>query len=163
MPEEAVGKTGVPSESRNKPTRPRDLLGRPQPWGAENQLDMPDFDRLSVEENHELARTYAAQARWFPAHEAWETAWKRSRGTGDEELFKGLSQMGAGYVHLLRGNVHGARTLLARAERRVKAYPPGSRGVDTAGLAARLVEDIARIERGDLVPGPDASVQPLTV
>ena len=163
MPEEAIGKTGVPSTTRNKPVRPRDTLGRPQPWDAPNQLEMPDFDVLSLEENHELARTYARQGRWFPAHEAWETAWKQSKGTGDEELFKGLSQMGAGYVHLLRGNAHGAMTLLARAARRVASYPPNRRSVATADLAARLKADIARIETGDLVPGPDAAVQPLTV
>jgi hypothetical protein len=163
MPEEAIGKTGVPSEKRNKPERPRDTLGRPQPWDTSNQLEMPNFDALSMEENHELARTFVREGRWFPAHEAWETSWKQSKGTGDEELFKGLSQMGAGYVHLLRGNAHGAVTLLARAARRVSAYPPGSHGVATTELASRLEADIARIEAGDLVPGPDAAVTPLTV
>ena len=163
MPEEAIGKTGVPSETRNKPERPRDMLGRPQPWGARSELHMPDFDKLSLEENHELARTYVRQGQWFPAHEAWETAWKQSKGTGDEELFKGLSQLGAGYVHLFRGNAHGATALLARAVRRLSSYPDECRGVSTADLAARLEADIARIETGDLVPGPDAAVQPLTV
>ena len=163
MPEEAIGKTGVPSTTRSKPERPRDALGRPKPWGATNQLDMPDFDAHSMEENHELGRAYAEQGDWFPAHEAWETAWKQSKGTGDEELFKGLSQMGAGYVHLLRGNRHGAVALLSRAARRVSGYPPGSCGVATADLAARLETDIARIEAGDLVPGPLAPVSPLTV
>ena len=163
MPEEAIGKTGVPSETRNKPQRPRDVLGRPQPWDAPNELEMPDFDALSMAENHELARGYANDGRWFPAHEAWETAWKQSKGTGNEELFKGLSQMGAGYVHLLRGNEHGALTLLARALRRVSSYPRGSQGVATDELAARLEADIARIEAGTLVPGSDAAVQPVTV
>jgi uncharacterized protein len=163
MPEEATGKTGVPSETRNKPERPRDELGRPQPWGSPNRLDMPDFDALSMEENHELARSYAREGRWFAAHEAWETAWKRSKGTGDEELFKGLSQMGAGYVHLLRGNAHGAVTLLGRAVRRVSGYPAGERGVDTGALVERLNGDIARIESGALTPGPEARLEPLTV
>lgn len=163
MPEEAVGKTGVPSPTRNKAERPRDTLGRPQPWGATNQLEMPDFDARPLEENHDLARAYVAGGEWFPAHEAWETAWKQSKGTGDEELFKGLSQMGAGYVHLFRGNAHGAVTLLSRAARRVSTYPAGTRGVDTEALAARLNADIRRVEAGDLVPGPDAAVQPLTV
>ena len=163
MPEEAIGKTGVPSTTRNKRERPRDPLGRPQPWDAPDALEMPDFDALTVKENHELARTYAHQGRWFPAHEAWETAWKKSKGTGDEELFKGLSQMGAGYVHLLRGNQHGAVTLLARAARRLSSYPPGSHGVATADLAARLEADIARIETGAFVPGADAAVQVITV
>ena len=74
---------------------------------------------------------------WFPAHEAWETAWKQARDTDEAELFKGLSQMGAGYVHLLRGNAHGAATLLRRAARRIVGYPDGIRGVPTTALAAR--------------------------
>jgi hypothetical protein len=49
------------------------------------------------------------------------------------------------------------------AARRVGSYPVGSRGVDTATLAERLEADIARIEAGTLVPGPDAVVEPLTV
>ena len=163
MPEEATGKTGVPSERRNKPERPRDSLGRPLPWGAPDQLSMPDFDALSLEENDELARAYAREGEWFPAHEAWETAWKRSKGSGDEELFKGLAQMGAGYVHLLRGNAHGAVTLLARALRRVSSFPPGRRGIDIPELAARLEVDISRIEAGSLIPGPDAVLAPLNV
>ena len=107
MPQEATGKTGVPSERRQKPERPRDELGRPLPWEAENRLHLPDFDVLSVDENDRLGRELLSERNYFGAHEAWETAWKQSRGSGEEELFKGLSQMGAGYVHLLRGNAHG--------------------------------------------------------
>ena len=68
---------------------------------------------MSLSENDRAGRRFLADHNFFGAHEAWETAWKQAKGTGDEELFKGLSQMGAGYVHLLRGNAHGAITLLA--------------------------------------------------
>ena len=68
--------------------------------------------------------------------------------------------MGAGYVHLLRGNAHGAITLLRRGARRVKAYPDGIRGIGTGRLAARLEADAAAVETGKLVPGPDAAVEP---
>jgi uncharacterized protein len=158
MPDEATGKTGLPTERRNKPERPRDELGRPQPWDAENRLHLEDYDHLSLEENHELGLGHARAGQWFPAHEAWETAWKKARETGEAELFKGLSQMGAGYVHLLRGNAHGAVALLRRAAGRVRRYPTGTRGIDTVGLADRLERDAQRIERGDLVPGEDATV-----
>jgi uncharacterized protein len=161
MPEEATGKTGLPSERRNKPERPRDELGRPQPWDAENRLHLEDYDRLSLEENHELGLTHARAGRWFPAHEAWETAWKQARDTGEAELFKGLSQMGAGYVHLLRGNRHGAVTLLRRAADRIGRYPAGARGIETDRLASRLESDAGRIERGELVPGENATVEGL--
>ena len=161
MPEEATGKKGLPSERRNKPERPRDELGRPQAWDAENRLHLEDYDRLTIDENHDLGLEHARAGRWFPAHEAWETAWKKARDTDEAELFKGLSQMGAGYVHLLRGNAHGAVTLLRRAAGRVGRYPAGTRGIDTARLAARLERDAARIESRELVPGENATVEAL--
>lgn len=161
--EEATGKTGKPTEARNKPERPRDQLGRPLPWEAEGELTLEDFDSLSLDENHELARAHARAGRWFPAHEAWETAWKQARDTDESELFKGLSQMGAGYVHLLRGNAHGASTLLRRAARRIGSYADGTRAISATTLAARLIADAEAVERGDLAPGEDAAVEPLAV
>jgi predicted metal-dependent hydrolase len=161
--DETIGKTGLPSERRNKPERPRDRLGRPMPWDAEGELELEDFDSLSIEENHELARAHARAGRWFPAHEAWETAWKQARETDEAELFKGLSQMGAGYVHLLRGNAHGAATLLRRAARRIAEYPDGSRGIGTMALAARLSADADAVEAGRLRPGESATVEPVAM
>ena len=155
-----MGKTGVPSERRRKPERPRDELGRPLAHDAVNLLHLPDFDSFPMEENDRLGRDLLRRRNYFGAHEAWETAWKQARGTGDEELFKGLSQMGAGYVHLLRGNAHGAITLLRRGARRVKEYPVGTRGIETGHLANRLEADAAAVESGRLVPGPDATVEP---
>jgi uncharacterized protein len=163
MPKEATGKTGVPSPTRNKPERPRDRLGRPLAWDAEHELELDDYDAMSMEENDRLGREAVAARRWFAAHEAWETAWKQARGTGDEELFKGLSQMGAGFVHLMRGNAHGAVTLLRRAAGRIGAYPDGHRGIATLALRDRLLADAARVEDGTLVPGEDAVVEPPTV
>ena len=128
MPDEARGKTGRPTETRNKPQRPRDHLGRPQPWGAENTLELEDYDALTLEENDRLGRAHLNAGRYFPAHEAWETAWKQARDTPDAEFYKGLSQLGAGFVHLLRGNAHGAVRLLQRAAGRIGGYPPGHRG-----------------------------------
>ena len=156
VPEEAAGKSGMPTERRNKPERPRDELGRPQPWGSENRLHLEDFGHLPIEENHRLAREHLSAGRFFHAHEAWETAWKQARGTDDAELFKGLSQLGAGYVHLLRGNRHGAVRLLRRAASRIGRYPQGHLGVDTAAVAACASSEADAIERGDLVPGPKA-------
>ncbi len=68
--------------------------------------------------------------------------------------------MGAGYVHLLRGNAHGTKTLLRRASRRVKRYPDGHHGIPTVALHARLEADAAAVERGDLVPGDDVIFDP---
>jgi predicted metal-dependent hydrolase len=160
MPQEATGKTGVPSDTRQKPERPRDELGRPLAWGDESRLHLPDFDAMSIEENDRAARKFLGERNFFGAHEAWETAWKKAKGTGDEELFKGLSQMGAGYVHLLRGNAHGATTLLRRGASRVGAYPAGVHGIQTKALAERLEADAHAVEAGRLVPGAEAAFEP---
>src|SRR3954463_684191 len=133
MPEEASGKTGVPSQTRQKPERPRDELGRPLPWDAETRLRLPNFDAMSIEENDRAARQFLVDRNFFGAHEAWETAWKQSKGAGDEELFKGLSQLGAGYVHLLRGNAHGATTLLRRGAAPAARDSPGTLRLATGG------------------------------
>lgn len=161
--EEATGKTGRPTPTRHKPERPRDRLGRPLPWGAQSEIVLEDFDSLSLDENHELGRGHARAGRWFAAHEAWETAWKQARDTDEAELFKGLSQMGAGYVHLFRGNAHGAATLLRRAAMRIAPYEEGRRGVPTKTLAARLEADASAVDRGDLVPGEGATIAPLAL
>ena len=159
--QEATGKTGKPTQTRNKPERPRDLLGRPLPWGAEGGLTLEDFDVLSLDENHDLGRVHARAGEWFAAHEAWETAWKQARDTDEAELFKGLSQMGAGYVHLFRGNAHGAATLLRRAAMRISRYEDGTRGVSTITLAERLTADADAVDSGALVPGEGATLAPL--
>ena len=112
------------------------------------------------EVGHRLAREHFRAGRFFPAHEAWETAWKQSRDTEDHELFKGLSQLGAGYVHLLRGNAHGAATLLRRAGGRIGRYPAGRLEIDTAVVAEHARRDADAVERGEIVPGPEARFTP---
>lgn len=126
-------------------------------------MHLEDFDALSLEENHRLGREHLNAGRYFPAHEAWETAWKQARETDDAEFFKGLSQLGAGFTHLLRGNAHGAVRLLRRGAGRVGAYPKGHRGVDTERLAAAAEALAAAIERGEVAPGEDARFVPPVV
>ena len=122
---------------------------------------MPDFDRNSLEENHRLGIRFFEEGKYFPAHEAWETAWKQARGTDDAEFFKGLSQLGAGYVHLLRGNRHGAFTLMRRAAGRIDRYPSGHHGIATTVVAERALADAEAVEKGELSTGEDARFDPL--
>ena len=117
---------------------------------------MEDFDKLPLAENHRLGREHFNAGRFFPAHEAWETAWKQARDTVDAEFFKGLSQLGAGYVHLLRGNAHGTMQLLRRAARRIARYPMGHFGVDTAEVSRTAEEVATAVERGEIEPSEDA-------
>src|SRR5204862_896187 len=129
-----------------KPERPRDELGRPLAWDATGRLEMEDFDALPVEENHRLGVEYFDEERFFPAHEAWETCWKQAKGTGEAEFFKGLSQLGAGYTHLYRGNLHGAFTLLRRGAGRLLPYGDSHRGIDARKLAAAAMAHALMLE-----------------
>ncbi len=110
---------------------------------------MEDYDSLPLEENHRLGIEHFDAERFFPAHEAWETCWKQAKSTTDAEFFKGLSQLGAGYVHHLRGNPHGAHTLLRRGGRRVGGYPKGHRGIDAPGLSRTVLGQADRIEAAE--------------
>ncbi len=146
-PPEGTPETAPPSPQ--KVERPRDRFGRPLAAGSASRLDLPDFDALSVEENHRLGIDFFNDAIFFGAHEAWETAWRASHGTPDEGFFKALAQLGAGYTHYQRNNPHGVRALLERAARGLLAYPSPHRGVDVRGLVTALEADIARVgERG---------------
>jgi predicted metal-dependent hydrolase len=110
---------------------------------------MADFDTQTLEENHRLGIEYFNGERFFPAHEAWETAWKQTKGTDDAEFFKGLSQLGAGYVHFQRGNPHGAHTLLRRGAGRIRRYPDGHHGIPTERLAEDALAFAERIDQAD--------------
>ena len=137
-----------------KPKRPRDELGRPLPHEAENKLQLEDYDSLSLEENHRLGIAHLNAGRFFPAHEAWETCWKQAKGTDDAEFFKGLSQLGAGYVHYLRGNPHGAHTLLRRGAKRITRYGDLHRGIRAHDLAAAALAQADRIEAAEKADAP---------
>jgi uncharacterized protein len=132
-----------------KPERPRDELGRPLPWGAESKLELLDYDALPLEENHRLAREYYNEGKFFQAHEAWEGAWRKAHGSEDEEFFKGLAQIGAGYTHYRRGNSHGAKTLLRRGLTRIREYGPAHAGLDVEQVAAAAEEAADLIERAE--------------
>jgi hypothetical protein len=110
---------------------------------------MEDYDALPLEENHRLGVAHFDAERFFPAHEAWETCWKQVKQSEEAEFFKGLSQLGAGYVHLLRGNPHGAHTLLRRGAGRVGRYGTEHRGVRARNLAAVAMRHAELVERAE--------------
>ncbi|MDA0302639.1 MAG: DUF309 domain-containing protein [Chloroflexi bacterium] len=142
MTNPADGPSGVwPPPLDPKAPRPRDEAGRPLPEGTATRLVLPDFDAMSIDEGHEAARDFFDEGNYFGAHEAWETCWARCKGTGDEEFFKGLAQLGAGYTHWLRGNAHGVNALLSRALERIGRHGSPHRGIDIAEFM-EMVEEV---------------------
>jgi predicted metal-dependent hydrolase len=146
-----------------KTKRPRDELGRLLPWGSENRLQLENFDALAPEENHRLAIEHFNAGRFFPAHEAWETVWKQSKGTPDEEFFKGLSQLGAGYTHLRRGNPHGTHVLMRRALSRITRFGSSHHGIDLEQLVAEVGRHAETVEEADRKGEPTPEIEPPTI
>ena len=67
--------------------------------------------------------------RYFEAHEALEDAW-RDGPAGEKQFLQGMVQAAVGMHHLSRGNLEGARGVLARAIGNLEPF------LD-AGVAAR--------------------------
>jgi hypothetical protein len=83
-------------------------------------------------------------ARYWHAHEAWETLW---RAAPDEErdFHQGLIQVAAGLLHLQRRNLRGARNKLSEGIERLRPYQPAFHGVfvnELIGEARRILDDL---------------------
>ncbi len=143
--------------------RPRDEFGRPLPDGTPTRLVLPDFDAMTMDEAHAEAIRLFDAGNYFGAHEAWETCWALSKDGHEEEFFKGLAQLGAGYTHWLRGNALGVVHLLDRALARIGLMGSPYGGVDIEALIAQATEvrTLAQqaFERGE--PLPDLPRRPV--
>lgn len=95
------------------------------------------------------------RGEFWLAHEEMEEHWQENR----EELYKGLIQVAAGFLHVERGNWNGARRLLTTALEYLEPYPETVEGFDLAGIreavgrARRRVEACAGGESPEFDPG----------
>ena len=69
---------------------------------------------------------------YWQAHEVLEDIWKEDR----QDIYKGLIQVAAGWVHLGRNNCAGVLKVLSRALRYLEKYPPRCQGWDLGRLVA---------------------------
>ncbi len=83
---------------------------------------------------------------FFEAHEVLEDLWRREHGES-RTFLQGLIQLCAAYHHCQNGNLVGALTLLERGAEKMRRYPVGYLGIDTAALLAHVDDDRALLER----------------
>ncbi|MER3399136.1 MAG: DUF309 domain-containing protein [Chloroflexota bacterium] len=74
--------------------------------------------------------------QFWECHETLETIWRREAGPV-RELYRGILQVGVGFLHLRRANYRGAVRLLERGLRRLEPLPAVCQGVDVADLRVR--------------------------
>ena len=142
---------------RPKNARPRDALGRPLPTGAANAI--PQEEPAGTPEEA-LARgiEHFNAGRYFQAHEAWEEGWHPAPEP-ERDFWQGITQVAVGLTHRLRGNPHGAVTLLRRGARRLKPYGDEHMGIPTGEIASFASDAADRIER----EGVDAPIEAPTI
>jgi predicted metal-dependent hydrolase len=91
------------------------------------------------------------RAEFFDAHEVLEDVW-RAAPAAEKKFLQGLIQVAVALHHHSRGNLVGARSLLARALRNLEPCPDGFRGVEWPGLRHALSDWSNALDRGAPLP-----------
>jgi hypothetical protein len=86
-------------------------------------------------------------ARYWHAHEAWETLWRASPDA-DRAFYQGLIQVAAGLFHLQRRNLRGARIKLSEGVGKLRPYEPVHRGIFVNELIGRADRVLAELNAG---------------
>jgi uncharacterized protein len=82
---------------------------------------------------------------FFECHEYLEDVW-RAASPPERAFYHGLVQAAAGFYHLEKANVHGARTLVQKAVAKLGTYSPVHREVDVAAFVAGLRRVLAQMD-----------------
>jgi predicted metal-dependent hydrolase len=103
----------------------------------------------------EFVARFNAGAFW-ESHEVLEGPWRDGRSP----FYHGLILVASAFVHAQRGNRHGVRSQLVKAERRLHGFRPAYLGVDVHGLlrAAAAVRDA--VEQGVPAEFPRIELRP---
>jgi hypothetical protein len=135
-------------DARGRPrnARPRDALGRPLPYGADDVARQPEGTvRLPQDALAEAQRLLDAGMP-FHAHEVLEDAWKSS-DEPERQLWRGLAQLAVGLTHAARGNPSGAAALLARAAVNIAPYRDNApHGIEVADIVAWAEQAVAELD-----------------
>jgi hypothetical protein len=122
-------------------------MARPVPARRKKQLVTK---RVTVPADFEFACRDFNAGRFFEAHEWIEEIWQFEHGQV-RDLYKGLIQIAAGFVHISRANAAGADRLLSTAIAHLAPYRPlGAMGWDVERIASDAEEALFRV--GGLSP-----------
>ncbi len=108
--------------------------------------------RITVPGNLRLCCEQFNAGQYFDSHETLEEIWQQEQGPV-RDLYKGLIQVAAAFVHISRGNYRGASRLLATGARYMEPYrETGAMGFDVDRIvreteAARAI--VARVGRAE--------------
>jgi predicted metal-dependent hydrolase len=81
---------------------------------------------------------------YWDSHEELEGAWRE----GHSDFYQGLILYASAFVHVQRGNAHGVRAQLGKAEVRLEGYRPAYLGVDVELLLDAAGGALAALDGG---------------
>jgi len=90
---------------------------------------------------------------FFDAHEVLEDVWREAHGE-EKKFLQAVIQAAVGLHHHSTGNTAGARSLLARASRKLADYPGAYCGIALDRLCVSLEEWTASLANGEAPPAP---------
>ena len=88
-------------------------------------------------------------ARYWHAHEAWETIWRAAEDR-ERDFYQGLIQIAAGLLHLQRRNPRGARNKLAEGIAKLRGYEPVHGGIGVTELIGQAADILRDLQAGAL-------------
>jgi hypothetical protein len=91
------------------------------------------------------------EGTFFEAHEVWEDVWRASLPP-EKQFLQGLIQVAVALHHHGKGNLAGARSLLARGSRNLTGYPEGFGGIQLVRFLESLEEWRNALAEGKPVP-----------
>ncbi len=101
---------------------------------------------ITVPGNLALACREFNSGLYYECHETLEEIWQEEEGDV-RDLYKGLIQVAAAFVHITRGNGRGARRLLATGAGYLDPYAAeGALGVNVAEICAAARAALATVE-----------------
>ncbi len=105
----------------------------------------PAVKRITVPRNLEQACHEFNTHRFFECHETLEEVWQEEAGEV-RDLYKGLIQVAAAYVHITRGNATGAERLLRTALGYLAPYRAGgAMGFEVEAICAVAEDAYGRV------------------
>lgn len=141
--------------ARRRPRKaelPRDPLGRLRAPGAPDalaHLKALRRDPPPAREAWHRAVSLQADQRCYEAYEHVVVAWRDpSVPEPDRPLWRALAQVAAGCCHVQRGNITGARKILARAAGGLRPYAPRHGPVDVEATLAGVSRLWAELDAG---------------
>lgn len=103
---------------------------------------------ITVPGNLAIACEQFNSGQYFESHESLEEIWQEEQGDV-RDLYKGIIQVAAAFVHICRENCHGARRLLTTAIGYLAPYrdEPTVLGIDVDAFASAAEACLAEVER----------------